>query len=117
MDSTTAVLASYPVASFPGRKNERPGTHCMHMRSIPQNLGNPVISVNYCSFSRLENETSLVMKEVVILINSTTTILFTMHLSSIDLFHARIYGNVDDVIVGGVYVSHASWWDKSLGRR
>ena len=35
----------------------------------------------------------------------------------IDLFHARIYGNVDDVIVGGVYVSHASWWDKSLGRR
>ena len=36
---------------------------------------------------------------------------------SIDLFHARIYGNEDDVTVGGVYVSHASWWDKSLGRR
>jgi len=34
-----------------------------------------------------------------------------------DLFHARIYGNEDDVIVGGVYVSHASWWDKFLGRR
>ena len=47
------------IASFPGRKNERPGTHCMRMCSIPQNLGNPVISVNYCSFSRLENETSL----------------------------------------------------------
>ena len=47
------------LASFPGRKNERPGTHCMRMRSIPQNLENPVISVNYCSFSRLENETSL----------------------------------------------------------
>ena len=47
------------LASFPGRKNERPGTHCMRMRSIPQNLGNPVISVNYCSFSRLENEASL----------------------------------------------------------
>ena len=26
---------------------------------VPQNLGNPVISVNYCSFLRLENETSL----------------------------------------------------------
>ena len=47
------------LASFPGRKNERPGTHCMRMRSIPQNLGNPVILVNYCSFSRLENEASL----------------------------------------------------------
>ena len=34
-----------------------------------------------------------------------------------DLFHARIYGDVDDVVVGGVYVRHASWWDKSLGRR
>ena len=47
------------LASFPGHKNERPGTHCMRMRSIPQNLGNPVILVNYCSFLQLENETSL----------------------------------------------------------
>ena len=47
------------VASVPGRKNERPGTHCMRMRSIPQNLGNLVISVNYCSFLWLENEASL----------------------------------------------------------
>ena len=52
-------LARLDIASFPGRKNERPGTPCMRMRSIPQNLGNPIISVNYCSFSRLENEASL----------------------------------------------------------
>ena len=52
------IVVPLVVASSPGRKNEQPGTHCMRMRSIPQNLGNPVISVNYCSFSRLENETS-----------------------------------------------------------
>ena len=51
--------AQVTLTSFPGRKNERPGTHCMRMRSIPQNLGTPVISVNYSSFSRLENEASL----------------------------------------------------------
>ena len=31
----------------------------MHMRSIPPNLGNPVISVNCGSFSQSENEASL----------------------------------------------------------
>ena len=53
------IYIIHTLASFPGLKNERPGTHCMRMRSIPQNLGNPVISVNYCSLSRLENEASL----------------------------------------------------------
>ena len=31
----------------------------MRLRSIPHNLGNPVISVNCCSLSRPENEASL----------------------------------------------------------
>ena len=53
---TNILVSPFHLASFPGRKNERPGTHCMRMRSIPQNLGNPV---NYCSFSRLKNEASL----------------------------------------------------------
>ena len=51
------------IASFPGRKkmNGLVLTACvlMHMPSFPQNLGNPVISVNYRKFTQPENEASL----------------------------------------------------------
>ena len=67
---SAADEAWYWLASFPGRKNERPGTHCMCMRSIPQNLGNPVTLVNYCSFSRLKNEASLDARLLSILTNT-----------------------------------------------
>jgi len=56
-------VAAGDIASFPGCKKTSGLvlTVCalMRIRSIPPNLGNPVISVNYCSFSRPENEASL----------------------------------------------------------
>ena len=62
-------VAGGDIASFPGRKKisglqKISGlvlTVCtlMRMHSILQNLGNPVISVNHCSFLRPENEASL----------------------------------------------------------